>query len=487
MCSHTGVYPHNCDFDGCSKGFTSKRDLKKHYVTHTGERSFVCDFIGCSFSTGQAYYLRTHKNSHTGEKKIKCPFEGCKFKTGYPSSLYNHKKTHSDDRPYACTYPGCEHTSKKHITKRHMRTHTGEKPFKCTFEGCKYDATTKKSFDDHVRTHTGERPFKCPYEGCEHDATQSGNLSTHIRRIHKGEKNFACPFPGCKHTTFDKKGMDSHQVTHTGEKPHKCSECGRGLTTQGSLAIHMRTHTGERPYKCDEDGCDEAFITKGALNVHKKRWHTLEGRQKRERKENIFEKWLKENLPEGWRYERQVRVDFCGDEGVCRKYAAVDFVIYSDLGYLAAIELDEDQHKNHNGDASCDPKRMHDIRTSSLRTPDGQQPLVFFRINPDKFWVGGTYEDPGISNRIVGGRRIGKVSRDRGGIPPEERYAELLEQIKEVGPIIGERKMMLAVVYMFYDVDDKGRLQLYNDPAYPTERFRPLVVRTVYGLPEMGV
>ena len=34
---------------------------------------------------------------------------------------------------------------------------------------------------------------------------------------------------------------------------------GKGFTQKGSLAKHILTHTGQKPYKCSKDGCHKAF------------------------------------------------------------------------------------------------------------------------------------------------------------------------------------------------------------------------------------
>ena len=86
----------------------------------------------------------------------------------------------------------------------------------------------------------------------------------------KEMRAFVCEECGA---TFPRKDrLNSHMLSHTGERPFKCSECGAGFGQKAHLRTHLRRHMGEKPFACDQ--CDFTFVTQVELKGHKLRKHS---------------------------------------------------------------------------------------------------------------------------------------------------------------------------------------------------------------------
>lgn len=117
--------PFSCPMDGCTRQFSSKRNLVDHCRGHhQGTKPHVCRYAGCGKSFLRPAHLLIHTRIHTGEKPFVCDFEGCGKRWNQKSAL-----------------------------KQHLRSHTGEKPYHCTLEGCAKKFSTSSSCKRHIATH----------------------------------------------------------------------------------------------------------------------------------------------------------------------------------------------------------------------------------------------------------------------------------------------------------------------------------------------
>ena len=57
---------------------------------------------------------------------------------------------------------------------------------------------------------------------------------------------YVCDFPGCGKAFAIAGGLRIHKRVHNGEKPFKCSECGRGFAESSNLSKHVRSGPSRR-------------------------------------------------------------------------------------------------------------------------------------------------------------------------------------------------------------------------------------------------
>lgn len=117
----------------------------------------------------------------------------------------------------------------------------------------------------------------------------SGDVQRHIV-IHSGEKPHLCdtcgrgmaalPFPpwgycparaGLRRPVVVSPGFSNfsnlkeHKKTHTADRVFTCDECGKAFNMQRKLVRHRVRHTGERPYSCT--ACGERRTDRAARPV----------------------------------------------------------------------------------------------------------------------------------------------------------------------------------------------------------------------------
>ena len=342
-----------------------------------------------------------------------------------------HNSCGKSDTPYKC-----DKCPKAFRIRKHNRIHTGEKTYTC--DVCKTAFSRKDILKIHMRTHTGEKPYKCD----------------------------KCPkaFP-------DKSNLIEHMRTHTGEKPYKCNKCPKAFAARGNLIEHMRTHerTPENGYTIPctmvdygtefyngKNGvpCDMFFKHQWNLDGHLQACHTKEGIESTRESETKLKSFLRsKKIAFDHDHENKVEFTKCGGK-LGGNHARPDFRLTEFTDKIVMLCNDEHQHKSYGAD--CELSRMFKI-ASAVSAADGQSATqqVYIRFNPHHFRIEGIFCDVKLVERHL-------------------QLENLLIKLRK-GQINLPNPHGLNVLYMFYDRDENGRLELFNkceDPAW-TEIIEP--------------
>ena len=148
----------------------------------------------------------------------------------------------------------------------------GKRSHQCTQPGCSATFSRPSRLQTHLLSHTGDRPFQC--DKCDKTFTRNAHLKRHILVNHEGQRTPSQPVDcdQCDGTFANKHSLKKHMKKVHLVKQYRCEECGLNFHKNHMLLSHMTEHTGKLPWACDQ--CSESFQYKMYLKRHMRRHRT---------------------------------------------------------------------------------------------------------------------------------------------------------------------------------------------------------------------
>ena len=241
---HSGIPSHSQSCNICGK---SVIDMYKHKLVHRRvERPLhLCTVCGKSVKD-----LRRHRQIHEGIKRSVRHQEACNVCGKVVTNIRVHQRTHEEHgRECQCTQCGRCYATDKSL-KDHIKTHSSQKKFVCAECGKHY--SSKTALSTHMWTHSTEPRHRCSVCGKAFlwYVTWKRHLWSHGIGINQSHN---CPV--CTKCFASPYLLRDHLMTHSGEKPYMCSQCGRQFTHRSSLISHQKClHYSKKKSNCPECG-----------------------------------------------------------------------------------------------------------------------------------------------------------------------------------------------------------------------------------------